>query len=149
LTRVLFLDIDGVLNSDGYRHGTGFGVSANELIDPAAVETLNEITRRWSLKVVVSSSWRVMPEVEGILRANGVQADIIGKTPAQPGPRCREIERWLAEHPEVTSYVILDDDADMGAMLDHLVQTDYRHGLRSEHIARVGAALNVRVGEPR
>jgi hypothetical protein len=144
-TSVLFLDIDGVLNSDRYRYAHGPGVRANDLIDPEAVETLNHITERWALKVVISSSWRVMPELESILRAKGVEAKIIGKTSSRAAVRGDEIRQWLAEHPEVTAYVILDDDGDMGELLDHLVQTDYRYGLQPEHMARVAAVLQLAV----
>lgn len=141
VTSVLFLDIDGVLNSERYRYGHELGVLANDFIDPDAVKTLNHITRRWELKVVVSSAWRVLPELDAILRAKGVQAEIIGKTPVRAAPRGEEIALWLADHAEVTAYVILDDDGDMGELRDHLVQTDYRYGLRPEDIERVAAVL--------
>lgn len=145
---VLFLDIDGVLNSDRYRYGHELAVPADDMIDPSAVETLNHMTCRWDLKIVVSSSWRVLPDLEGILRAKGVRAEIIGKTPVRPAPRGEEIGQWLADHPEVAAYVILDDDGDMGDLRDHLVQTDYRYGLRPEHIERVAAVLQMSHPDP-
>lgn len=117
------------------------GTPANDLIDPTAVETLNAITRRWGLQVVVSSAWRVMPDLDSLLRANGVEAEIIGGTPSRAGPRGVEIREWLAEHPEVKTFVIVDDDGDMGDLRDHLVQTDYRHGLQPEHIECVAVVL--------
>ena len=117
------------------------GLSANDSIDPSAVATLNDIARRWDLKVVVSSSWRVMPDLDTLLWQKGVEAEIIGKTPFRAGPRGCEIAQWLADHPEVTAYVILDDDADMGELRAHLVQTDYRYGLQAEHVDAVGLVL--------
>lgn len=144
MTGVLFLDIDGVLNSDCYQYGLAMGTPANDRFDPAAVATLNEITRRWTLKLVVSSSWRIMPDIERLLRAHGVHAEIIGGTPFRAGPRGNEISEWLADHPEIVRFVILDDDADMGDLRDHLVQTDYRRGLLPEHIESVAAVLDRR-----
>jgi hypothetical protein len=141
MTFVLFLDIDGVLNSDSYRYLQPMGTREREMFDPAAVETLNAITACWELQIVVSSSWRLMVDVEDLLRSNGVEAEIVGRTPVRAGPRGHEIGLWLAEHPEVTAYVILDDDCDMGELLDNLVQTDARYGLRPEHVERVGLVL--------
>jgi hypothetical protein len=141
MTSVLFLDIDGVLNSDRYRYGLAPGVPADDLLDPAAVEILNCITQRWELQIVVSSSWRAIPGIADLLRDRGVLAEIIGTTPALAAPRGAEIEHWLAAHSEVTAYVILDDDDDMGALHCYLVRTDYRYGLRPEDVERVAAVL--------
>jgi hypothetical protein len=141
-TSVLFLDIDGVLNSDRYRYLQPIGTLEIEMFDPAAVATLNAITARWGLKIVVSSSWRTMPDLPRLLRAKGVEAAIIGSTPSCAGPRGREIGQWLAEHPEVTSYVILDDACDMDELQANLVQTDARYGLQPEDIARVELVLS-------
>jgi hypothetical protein len=141
MTAVLFLDIDGVLNSDRYRYTQPIGTLEIDMFDPAAVATLNAITARWQLKVVVSSSWRAMPNLERILRAKGVEAEIIGSTPSRAGPRGQEISLWLAEHSEVTAYVILDDGHDMGDLLGHLVHIDSRQGLQPEDVARVRRVL--------
>jgi len=148
VTAVLFLDIDGVLNSDRFRFAQPWGVREVDMFDPAAVATLNAITRRWQLKLVISSSWRVMPDLEAILRAKGIEAEIIGLTPHAEGPRGFEIAEWLVGHPEITSFVILDDDADMGELTDHLVRTDHRHGLVPEDVERVARVLNLEKSEP-
>jgi hypothetical protein len=141
VTAVLFLDIDGVLNSDRYRYTREWAAPATDLIDPAAVAILNEITRRWEMKVVVSSSWGVMPNVHEILRGKGVEAEIIGSTPAQPGPRGEEIRLWLADHSEIIAFVILDDDCDMGDLIDYLVRTDARYGLQPADIESVASVI--------
>jgi hypothetical protein len=144
VTAVLFLDIDGVLNSDRFRYAQPMGMREIDMLDPAAVATLNEITRRWDLGLVISSSWRAMPDLELILRGKGVEAEIVGSTPHAEGPRGFEIAEWLAQHPEVTRFVILDDDGDMGELSDHLVQTDHRYGLVQTDVERVAAVLSSR-----
>jgi hypothetical protein len=142
MTWVLFLDIDGVLNSGSFRYTQPFGTLEIDMFDPTAVATLNDITRRWGLKLVISSSWRAMPDLAAVLGSKGIEAEVIGVTPSEAGPRGAEIAAWLAEHPEVTRFVILDDDCDMGPLLDHLVQTDHRYGLRAEHVAQVAVVLD-------
>lgn len=48
--------------------------------------------------------------------------------------RGKEIDEWLSKHPEVTKYVILDDDTDMEEhQLPFFIKTDpYKDGLNNE-----------------
>lgn len=55
--------------------------------------------------------------------------------------RGHEIQRWLSEHPEVTSFAILDDDTDMAHLYDRLVLTDCEDGLQAEHVERLVVLL--------
>ena len=50
--------------------------------------------------------------------------------------RGREIQLWLQQHPEVDSFVILDDDADMDNLIDRLVQTEIETGLTEQDADR-------------
>lgn len=53
--------------------------------------------------------------------------------------RCEEIAGWLDDHPEVTRFVILDDDWDAGALPElkpSFIQTDSFVGLTPETAAR-------------
>ena len=44
-----------------------------------------------------------------------------------------EIRAWLEEHPEVTKFVILDDDSDMCEFTEtNLFKTTYKFGLTEE-----------------
>ena len=58
---------------------------------------------------------------------------------AEIGTGCRgdEIQDWLTRHPDVTQFVILDDDADMAHLLPYLVQTRTREGLTDEQTDEV------------
>lgn len=164
--RVLFLDIDGVLNSRRF-----FGVSSKSArwkahgaakahdpvanIDPVAVAYLNSVVVRTGCKVVVSSAWRYQhtpEEIAGLLRARGFVGEVVGATPKiergdEVVPRGDEVAAWLREHPGVESYAIVDDDDDMGALGHYLVQTTREGGLgvaEAEQLARIlGRRLDV------
>ena len=62
---MLFLDIDGVLNSQTYitkKHnetGKCLGGSTVEMLDPDAISELNRIIDRTSAEIVLSSTWRM------------------------------------------------------------------------------------------
>lgn len=49
------------------------------------------------------------------------------------GSRGKEIECWLADHPEVDKFVIFDD-LDVPEFPDNLVQTTFEDGLQQTHI---------------
>ena len=69
------------------------------------------------------------------MRKNGV-VEIIDRTPDLPGRlRGEEIEAWLAAHPEVEVYAILDDDTDMLPHQPHF-RTCFSKGGLTERIAR-------------
>lgn len=157
--RLIFLDIDGVLWT--YRHAewlTNHGKSRRHglfpCLDPACVQRFNRLVAETGALVVVSSTWRKMRPLDVLkkeLSAQGVRARIVGATPdLNAGPRGvsdpiafrgDEIAAWLATHQTPSAFAIIDDDADMGALLPRLVQTTIEDGLCDEHCVRVRALL--------
>jgi len=116
--KVIFLDIDGVLNvycQDRDEYGCIFH---NHLVD-----NLKWVVEQTGAKIVVSSTWRLSGEksIMDMWNFRNLPGEVIGITPNLtygPGlrthvPRGEEIQMWLDEHPEVTNYVIFDDDSDM------------------------------------
>lgn len=113
--KILFLDIDGVLNSerscfafDGYPHS--FDPGDLPKFDLVALALVRKLCRVSECAVVLSSTWRLYPD----LRAQAAEAldlPIIDATPDHGGydGRSTEVTAWLAAHPEVTSYAIVDD----------------------------------------
>lgn len=115
--KVLFLDIDGVLNSTktcvatgGYpmelHHRSGF--------DWMAIKLLQRLCDSSGLQIVLSSAWRLHHHYDEV--AGAFDLPIIGATlSSSPDGHQRgfEIRDWLARHPEVTAYAIIDDDPDM------------------------------------
>ena len=53
-----------------------------------------------------------------------------------------EIALWLEEHPEVTSYVILDDQSTFRQLKEHFVQINPKSGITNEDAERVITILN-------
>ena len=146
--KLIFLDIDGILITSaswGRRDQSGHA-SAH----PPCVVALNRIIRETGARIVVSSSWRIgqrIIKLREIINGHfGVVGDVIDKTPriesvarfeGKPGkiivPAVRgdEIVAWLESYERypVDSFVILDDDSDMGRIADRLVHTEFGNGL--------------------
>lgn len=148
---VLFIDIDGVLNSKRwyddrpYEAITGRVTEMAQSIDPDAVGRINRIAEATGCVIVLSSSWRCLDPIAHIdraLRHRGLVTHLYGATPPIGNPRGAEIEAWLAMCPTLDAWAILDDDSDMEPHMDALVQTDGRYGLLDEHAERVIRLLN-------
>ncbi len=156
--RVVFLDIDGVLNCHSYLAGLAARVGAydrndHEMIDSVAVERLNRIVERAGAKVVVSSSWRwahTLQVIARMLALRGFRGEAVGATPHQgkmPSGlwagevRGHEIQAWLDAHPAVERFTILDDSTDMAHLAPYLVRTYFETGLQDEHVEQAVAML--------
>lgn len=138
-TKVIFLDVDGVLNR--------CGKSFNQL-EPQLLAKLLRIVCQTGADVCVSSTWRLFRHLlDGILLPAldeygitpvGVTPDLCSKkfggTLWAASTRGEEIVAWLKDHPQYTQFVILDDNADMGYLLPHLVRTDSFTGLEDRHV---------------
>lgn len=147
--RIVFLDIDGVLNSVATtrqeRHVSswapgdeweqaGRGVRCDERL----VERLVHIVKAAPAYIVLSSTWRRVfswDALEALFTAWGLAGRLIDMTPTM-NSRKEEILTWLATTDEdVESYVVIDD-YDMTLPADRFVRTSYETGLQDEHVAR-------------
>lgn len=142
--KIIFLDIDGVLNTIRTAIMEPEGL-ANSL-EPDNIEVLNEIVRETGAAIVISSSWRLdcsLAELREGFAAAGAVIDIIDMTPDLDGaPRGHEVAAWIAAQPEPLShYVILDDDHDMPDHPGKLVKISAWTGLHDDHVPRVLALL--------
>lgn len=150
-TKVLFLDIDGVLNSRRTCTATGgfphcFIESHKAKFDWIAVGLIRVLCDKEGASIVLSSSWR-HGEKSIHECANGLDLPIFDKTPALPGVRGEEIQHWLDQHPEVTHWAIVDDNSDMlGSQLEHFVQTSEEDGLSFSDFAALGRILRGELG---
>lgn len=111
--KVIFLDIDGVLNSDKYFdkiegrdiHGI------EEDIDVETIKLLRKAVEETGAKVVFTSTWRYKKraeELKQLMLENGVIVD--SSTPYLKNERGEEIKQWLKEHPDTEDFVLLDDE---------------------------------------
>lgn len=163
--KVLFLDFDGVLNSEKWfmdhqeeiRATSGLLWRHKSELDPACCACVEKIIEDTQCSIVVSSSWRIGMSVRE-LRACLIEAGfpriadaIIDRTPVfseidheidgRRAIRGDEIKAWLDKHPEVTKFVVLDDGDDM-LIEQPLVQTSWAVGITAAHVHRAREILN-------
>jgi hypothetical protein len=152
---VIFLDIDGVLNTPGSCPPYNDVLERPWIgIEPLFVERLNELTRTVGAAIVLSSSWRLwLPRhahpIEPTLRKAGITAPFLGCTGRKgnraDGKRGEEVADWLTEHPEVQSWVVLDDTDDFDNLPSHRVLiTNEVLGLTWKDVAQAVAILEGR-----
>lgn len=130
--KIIFLDIDGVLNSQLYfksgRADTGL---VRDDIDVEAVELLNHLCDATGADIVVTSTWRnsrTVEQLQEIFDKHGFRHKVLDKTKdlryGKHGDcilRGNEILEWIKSHEDIVqaryheyqNYVILDDDSDM------------------------------------
>lgn len=118
--RVLFLDIDGVMNSAWSFENIGRswpGKEANFL--PRALELLQRLVKDYGFHIVISSTWRKHISLDEFARILNIPREVIlGATPELDSIRGLDIRHWI-EHCEPgilapdCEFVIVDDDCDM------------------------------------
>jgi hypothetical protein len=138
---VLFLDVDGVLNSTRYlKENPGVFDHREEwrAFDPVAVARLEQVLSRTGAVIVVSSTWRITNTEEQLLdflhRRGAPSARIVGITPVLTGYRGDEIKSYLKDHPGITRFAIVDDDSDMDPYYHKLIKTSYEEGMLDKHV---------------
>jgi hypothetical protein len=105
--KVIFLDIDGVLNCKKTPNPRKFPY----VVDRKLLRRLKRLLDRTGAKVVLSSTWRYDPA--GLFSARHWGVPFIDVTPDMPKrPRRSEILAWLRAHPRGTRYAIIDDEDD-------------------------------------
>lgn len=147
--RVLFLDIDGVLNSHRSCFALG-GISHDASpsgltqFDPIALAMVQGLCRGAGLSVVLSSTWRIHRDWRDLGPQLGLP--IIDRTPRLSGVRGTEIKAWLDANPGVESYAIVDDDSDMlEDQMPRFVQTRGTEGLLFADVEALAALFGVDV----
>lgn len=157
--KVIFLDIDGVLNSEKYYTEHLEDMMENP-VDRECVRRLKSIVEATGAKIVISSSWRTgwsrNPEQLDELCRKLVEAlaeydlEIYDRTCIlNNGERGKEIRLWLKNAPEkVKSFVILDDNDfhwKKHRLLKKWVPTDYSEGgLLEQDVEKAVKILNDR-----
>lgn len=151
MNKIIFLDIDGVLNSqntfiDNHEYRKFFVKYMNGSIEDEIVYTmldidldkvfmLRDICNLTGAKVVVSSSWRRLRKYslfEEKLTSLGIP--IVGVTPFIGNNRGDEIRKYLEDN-KIDEFVILDDDIfkDFNELENYLIKTSfYEEGLTEE-----------------
>ena len=150
--KILFLDIDGVLNSWRYDQER---ISLQDNIDETRLPLLSRIVSSTNAKIVLTSSWRKHWE------RDSRKADSIGQhlnqlfgeyglaifdktLESSDNNRTDEIRNWLANN-SVEQFVIIDDITfGWDELESHLVRTNYRigRGLHDSHVSQAISILN-------
>lgn len=149
--KVIFLDVDGVLNStQGNIYHNRFPEDdyheQHDYWDPIAVSNLLYLTEEHQdIKFVISSTWRKynsLEKLQSFFSAHGFRSDIVlDKTVIDDRIRGEQVQQWLNDnkHLDISHFVIIDDDADMGKYLNtvHFIRTSHHEGLIFRQVEEV------------
>lgn len=159
--KIIFLDVDGVLNSIGWMQKNRGKLHGSAEIDPSKVRLLKQIIDETGAKVVLSSTWRDLDGSDGEPRHPmydylveelgkcGIQ--IFSRTPLINNDRPKEIRAWLDETQfEIKKLISLDDDFgekdyEKQGITGRLIKTqfwDVDGGLNKEHVEKAIKLLN-------
>lgn len=143
--KIIFLDVDGVLNTPKLLQKFGF-----DFIDPIMVALIARIVRETDAKIVLSSSWRVeerdKKKVEIALAEHDLE--IFDSTPIirrefSEGNwvwRNEEIQAWIDQN-TVTKFAIIDD-VDDANIEGSFFQTKEDRGLTVDIAEQIIVHLN-------
>ena len=140
-TPIIFLDFDGVIrvSIDG-----GWVAPDQAEFCQERMKRIASVCIQTGAQIVVSSDWRQWDnqlEIEALLQPH--LTEFLHNDWATPicGFRHKEVARWLAAHPEVTHYAILEDyaphfDGCSDDMKKRLVLCTNRYGFVPELVGR-------------
>lgn len=156
--KVIFLDIDGVLNfaqTEARAPSGCIGIASQPL------KHLRKIVQKTGARIVLSSTWRRGWSRDeeacsndgkyliGRLKRYGLH--VIDKTehPTSAENRGCEIRNWLNRHPHVDKWIVLDDDIfpdfEKQGIMPNLIQTHfYSGGLTEKHVSEAIEKLGER-----
>ena len=147
--KVIFLDIEGVLNSEKFLNN-----NKDQVVDRERVRILKSIVDKTGAVIIMSSGWRLCFD-ENMLPQDGYSKELyevlcefninlFGKTPDFSTEEIRsrktfshvkanEIIAWLDENKNVEKYVVIDDlDLKNEEINSHLVKVNGEIGITEE-----------------
>lgn len=153
----IFLDIDGVLNSNFWNDEHQKEISDGTLIDIKKIELLCSLVNEFSAKIILHSGWKywfdeqlnplrleakklVEMLEEYNLEIDGVTPDFaseeIKKSKKFSLVKADEILAWVSDHPDV-NWIVLDDlDLHNSVVSKRQVLTDSHIGLTKEDLEK-------------
>lgn len=152
--KIIFLDIDGVLNSRAYDRKRNWNEQTD--MDETRLQFIKEIVDKTGAKIVLSSTWRKHWDRD--INRCDEDGRYINKTFAKFGlaiydktpdlgitaVRKDEVSKWLQEtDEEIESFVIIDDYRyGWGDLSEHFVKTEpnFRFGIENDHVEK---AINI------
>ena len=139
--KIVFLDIDGVLNTPKTTRKFGF-----DFIDDILVALVARIVKETEAKIVLSSTWRIEEKdrtlAQQALSRHGISIHDTTPVLRIEGmwvERRQEIQAWIDQN-TVTKFAILDDWTDAG-IEDNFFQTKENIGLTVDLAEKIIAHL--------
>ena len=154
---LIFLDIDGVLNSarSAIAHITrstayvSFQDRVADQLDPVAVLMMARVCRETEADIVISSTWRkfttIPTFIEVFARYGWENAPVIGLTPiTSKGYRGTEVKMFLEQNQDLKGrpYVCIDDDSDFD-FDQRLIHCDAHNGFSYQNYRDTLEAFSV------
>ena len=156
--KVIFLDIDGVLNSNFWNADHQREISDGKYIDTEKVKLLSKLVKKSEASIILHSGWRFWfgADLKPLRQEAGYLADLLekegmvvaGMTPDLTTEEIRKTKRfskvkadeilmWLNNHPETENWVVLDDlELHNDDVAKFQVMTDPEQGLTEEDVEK-------------
>lgn len=152
--KIIFLDVDGVLNpmrNIRKRRTEGKNTVSYKIeLDKENLKYLKRLVDETGAKIVVSSSWRIggfnNASIDNLARQlRRLSLNIYGFTPISNARyRGDEIREYIKNSIiPIKGFVILDDDSDMGELIDHLVLCPNETGFGENEFFKAKEMLNI------
>ena len=152
MNKILFLDFDGVLNTEHYQGLLQYQSSPwqdeyGAFFDPKAVKQLKRIIDATDADIVVESSWKYLglDAMKELWKVRNLPGTIIDITPSLLGKnKGVEIASWLSKYAKQDiRYVIIDDEyVILDSQLPHFILTNPYEGITEEQANRAISMLN-------
>ena len=152
MNKILFLDFDGVLNTEHYQgllqyQGKPWQDEYGAFFDPKAVKQLKRIIDATDADIVVESSWKYLglDAMKELWEVRNLPGTIIDITPSLLGKnKGVEIASWLTEQANQNiRYAIIDDEyVILDSQLPHFILTNPYEGITEEQANRAISILN-------
>lgn len=152
MTKIIFLDFDGVLNTEHYQgllqyQGKPWQDEYGAFFDPKAVKQLKRIIDATDADIVIESSWKYLglDAMKELWKVRNLPGTIIDITPSLLGKnKGVEIASWLSKYAKQDiRYVIIDDEyVILDSQLPHFILTNPYEGITEEQANRAISMLN-------
>lgn len=162
--KIIFLDFDGVLNTEHYQgllryQGEPWQDEHGAFFDPNAVKQLRRIIDATGAVIVIESSWKYLglDAMKELWKVRNLPGRVIDITPSSVSDEyllknldttmihCKgmEIASWLSEQAEDIRYTIIDDEyVILDSQLPHFILTNPYEGITEEQTNRAISILN-------
>ena len=143
---IIFLDVDGVLNSIEYlteKHNElKRTLKQEEMLDTVCIKNLKQIVDKTNARIVITSSWKIC-DLDILIKVfSKYNLQVYDATINYGDKRGKEIREWLDNNKDVNNYIIIDDDffKDYVGIEDKIIQTSMYKG-RGLNITHVKEAI--------